>query len=46
MPFYKFKVTHDEGPINIRTFASSEESAKEMIMKAEGCPERSLKLIL
>lgn len=45
MPWYRFKVTHDEGSINIRTFASSAQIAKKMIMKAESCPKRSLKLI-
>ena len=42
---YKFKVKHDEGSINISTVASTQQIAKEMIMAAEGCPERSIKFV-
>jgi len=36
---YTVKVKHDDGTTNIVTAASSEKSAKEIVMNAEGCPE-------
>ena len=39
---YRFKVKQDNGTMVIKTVASSEQSAKDMIMSAEGCPERAL----
>jgi len=43
---YKVKVKHDGGIINITTAASSEDGAKEIIMKAEGCAECAILSII
>jgi hypothetical protein len=42
---FTFKVSHDKGTVKISTVATSEETARQMIMKAEGCPARALKLV-
>lgn len=35
-------VKHDNGIVKIRTAAPDEKAAKEIIMAAEGCPERAI----
>ncbi len=35
-------IKHDKGSFKIHTVATSEEVAKQMIMKAEGCPESAI----
>ena len=42
---YKFRVSHDNGSVILKTKASSEEAAINIIMKAEGCPKRALERI-
>jgi len=39
---YTFKVTHDKGTINISTTGYNWKSARDKIMKAEGCPRSAL----
>jgi hypothetical protein len=39
---YAVRVKHDSGRVTIRTVASSPEQAKEIVMSAERCPERSI----
>jgi len=39
---YAVKVKHDKGTKVINVTATSEDSAKKMIMKAEGCPETAI----
>jgi hypothetical protein len=39
---YAVRVKHDNGVITIRTAASSPDAAKEIVMCAERCPERSI----
>lgn len=39
---YIVTVKHDNGTIKIKTTASSEEEAKNVVIKAEGCPESSI----
>ena len=36
---YQVSLKHDNGKIRITTVATSKQSAIDMIMKAEGCPE-------
>ena len=35
---YRLTLTHDNGKIKIRTWATDEESAINNVMKAENCP--------
>jgi hypothetical protein len=42
---FRFKVKHDNGVKKLKTKASSLEAAKQIIMKAEGCPEGALELV-
>ncbi len=39
---YVLKVNHDAGTFFIKTTASSEQAAKENLMKFENCPESSI----
>lgn len=39
---YKATLTSDQGKHTINLLCSSIERAKEMIMEAEGCPERAI----
>ena len=39
---YAVKVKHDKGTTTIVTMASSEDAAKENVIKSEGCPERAI----
>jgi hypothetical protein len=39
---YLVRVKHDNGIVNIKTTATSEEWARKVVMKAEGCPERAI----
>ena len=40
--WYCAKLKHDNGLINIHTFAYTEEGAIKMIMEAEGCPRNAI----
>ena len=42
---YRFRLTHDNGTVVMRTAATSEEAARKMIMEAEGCPNRAMQLL-
>jgi ferredoxin len=42
MKKYKVKVQHDKGKSTISLWAMNEESAKQIIMAMEGCPEGSI----
>jgi len=44
MKFYRFilKVRHDKGVVRIHILDTSYESAKQIVMRAEGCPERAI----
>jgi len=42
---FKFKVHHDGGFKKLKTKASSLEAAKQIIMKAEGCPEGAIEFV-
>jgi len=42
MRHYILTVKHDNGTMKIKTFASSRQSARHIIMAAEGCPERAI----
>ena len=42
MKTYEFIIKHDNGKVTLRTSADNLEAAKLIIMKAEGCPERSI----
>lgn len=42
---YKIVVRHDKGTHIIRTRASSEESARKIVMANEGCPESAIKKV-
>ncbi len=35
-------VQHDNGTVKIRVIASDESKARQMVMKAEGCPESAI----
>jgi len=39
---YTLKVKHDNGTVNLKTSASSEEEAIKTIMNVEGCPRRAI----
>ena len=43
MKEFVFDVTHDNGVIRIKTWASNKEQAKRQICEFEGCPERAVK---
>ena len=45
MKTYILKLKHDKGIVNIKTFASDEQAAKNIICVAEGCPESAIKKI-
>lgn len=38
MKTYKLTLKHDNGTVNLIVKAGNEESAKQIVMKAEGCP--------
>lgn len=42
MKNFRVTVKHDEGKITFSVKASSEDAAKKMVMKAEGCPESAI----
>jgi len=42
---YRFRLKHDEGTIVISTVSHSEQSARNIIMMAEGCPNRAITLL-
>lgn len=39
---YRLKVKHDQGTKTIITAASSEQAAREIVCKAEGCPDSAI----
>ena len=42
---YIFKLKHDNGSIRMKVIARNEEVARNMIMRAELCPNRAITLI-
>ena len=42
---FKIELAPDQGPYFVSVFARDAETAKKMIMEAEGCPERAIKQI-
>ena len=42
---FTFKLTHDNGNINISTYADNLQTAEHIIMNAENCPPSAMKLI-
>lgn len=42
---YRFKLTHDNGSLNMSVVASNLGSAKKTIMIAESCPKRAMKFL-
>ena len=45
MKTFRFKLHHDQGTTTIKVTARNETAAREMLMRAEGCPDRSISLI-
>lgn len=39
---FRFKLLHDKGESRILVYSTDEASAKQLIMQAEGCPERAI----
>lgn len=46
MNTYRLRLKHDYGTFTLRVAAQTEERAKEIVMKAERCPERAIKSIV
>ena len=42
MKTYKLTLKHDNGTVNLIVKAENEEAAKQIVMKAEGCPARAI----
>lgn len=42
---WRVRVKHDKGHANIRTHASSEAGAREIVKKSEGCPDGAIKSV-
>jgi hypothetical protein len=45
MQHFTLRVMHDAGYITIRTVASSEQAARELVCRAELCPARSIRRV-
>ena len=42
MKFYEVKLKHDSGHITITVVAENKKAARELIMRVEKCPARSI----
>jgi hypothetical protein len=42
MKDFRLTLQHDNGKFNIRTTAKDEQTAREIVCKAEGCPDRAI----
>ncbi len=42
---FTLRLRHDHGYITIRTVASSEQAARDMVCRAELCPARSIRRV-